>query len=220
MADSDPVLPSTLRPVVEWGATMVKRGMVAEESLRQQTTALTRIAAVLDDGEPADAKSVLDNIEALTTRYALKSGANPGTAKTYRGKAKALLEEYLEYQANPVNYKPRGFTPRGPRKPEAAAGAPAAAPARSEAAPVEATPQAQPPLPVVTPAPSLRSFPLGANGEEFQFALPAAGLSMKDVARITLHLVTYAKDFDPMNRDHVAWFAMAPRDAAQSQHSG
>jgi hypothetical protein len=176
-------------------------------------------------GRTARGAPALDNIEAHTTHYALKSGANPGTAKAYRVKAKAMPEEYLEYEADPVNYKPRAFTHRGPLKAESLATAPASNPARTGPTPIEAAAQVPPPAgaaaPAATPAqPSLRSFPLDAKGEDFRFALPAAGLMMKDVARITLHLVTYAKDFDPMNRDHVAWFAMAPRDAAQSVNSG
>ena len=90
--------------MIEWLAAMGERGMYAGSTVSTRTTALARLASMLSDDEPSDPRSLLENLDGLTRRWATKHQANPNTANTYKSRARSTLREFLEYQEDPTKF--------------------------------------------------------------------------------------------------------------------
>ena len=187
---------ASIEDVCTWLEAKAERGELPSTTARLKCTALRQIVGPIADDEPRDAKYVLENVEALTKRWAtLNSKYKSDTALTYASRVKSALEEYFRWQTAPTTFR---FRP-SPARPEKV---------KAETLPraADVTKTAEPANQPVDGNPSavLRSFPL-PDGREFCFSLPA-NLSETDVRRIGLHLMTYATDWDP--KTPMAAFAM------------
>ncbi len=185
----------TLEQATNWLTDMGKKGIYGGASARIRSTAIEQLATVIGSDEPSDVQSVLDNIGDITDRWATKNHANPSTAQTYRTRAKATLEAFLEYQRDPTGFRPRrkAEASEGTKRPEKKA---AKAP-DSDAADANAPGQG-------------RTYPVSSG--EFWYRLPPNGVTQKDVFRIACHLATLAIDFDPVASSGL--FALAKTEKA------
>ena len=62
-------------------------------------------------------------------------------------------------------------------------------------------------------ATTVRSLPLGGERGEFRFELPEHGLEVRDVMRITFHLITMCDDFDPTVPSQAQFFSIIKRES-------
>ncbi len=171
--------------VIAWAQKMADRGTLDAKTVQLKTNALRQLVSVLDADEHMDLTTIVNNVDHLGKRWAIKNSANPETTRTYIGRARTLLNSFFDYQRDPM-----GFEPQGKKGAAAAASGESARPKRKRKAP--STPEAQPQS---SPSSSFR-FPLG-DGRVFRFDLPAEGINSRDAKRIAYHLMTLANDFDP-----------------------
>jgi hypothetical protein len=178
-----------LGSVKAWLLTMAERGMFPLNSARLRATALEQLKNILGPEEPQEVRYLLDNLDAITARWATKTNAKPETSATYKQRAKRALEDYLQFQTDPTGFRPRvvrlvpdGATKRNP----------------PTAQPRAASASAPPPASPGSAQQSERSYPL-ADGAEFTFRLPARGVTSREVQRIAWHLLTLTTDFDERN---------------------
>jgi len=183
----------TIEDLIKWADSMAARGTLNPESVRQQKTAIRQLTDVLQPDEPQTVAWVHENLDDLGKR---SSNANPKglrTVATYIAKARALLEAFNEWQADPVHFKPRVKGRSGGDEPRKKARV--VEPARASL-PSAAVPSTDLPASPVPGFGELRRMRL-PEGREFAFYLPGQSFSMNDVQRIACHLLTLAEDFDP-----------------------
>lgn len=184
-----------LELVKGWLDAMQERGIFNSNTARLRTTAIEQFSTILADDEPKTVSYMLDNIDSITDRWTRKKNANPETAAAYRSRGKIALEEFLAYQVNPTGFKskarPMGGEKKAPEKEKTSTKAAASPPPVTEVTP---------------PISALLRCPI-SDGESFQYKMPDKGLSVADVQRIALHLLTMAQDFDPSR--HTNFFALA-----------
>jgi hypothetical protein len=184
-----------LEKVKPWLEAMAERGTIQGTTARLRATALDQLTSILAEDEPRVVEWVLEKLDEIAARWATKNNAKAETAQAYKSRAKGALEGFLQYNENPLGFRPTGKAARAksPRK-------------NTERQPSEATPEALGPSPSSTlqaqtnsagAAGLDRSYPLDSNGKEFRFRIPSGGITMRDVQRIGWHLATIATDFDP-----------------------
>jgi hypothetical protein len=213
-------LPSALQPVTAWALQMENKGILSSENARQAITSLSRLVSVLDPSESADPEHVLSTLDAITDRWTRKTAQKPTTAKTYRAKARTLLEQFLSWQRDPVNFKVKASTPRPPRaKAEPVVEAPKdPIPPPTVKSPQETIKFEAPPDEANKSKMRLRSFPL-PNGREIEFREPG-DMEVREIFKFALHLITMAKDFDPFDPAQANWFAMTKSSSQASPTQG
>ncbi|HTA91227.1 MAG TPA: hypothetical protein VK745_16690 [Polyangiaceae bacterium] len=180
-----------------------ERGEIAENSARLKATSIRQLVTVLGEDEPKTAQYVLENIQSIATRWATLNSADAKgeTAKTYESRARSAIESYFEWVRDPKGFKFKRSAPRATpeaKEPKAQ---------KTEAKPTAASPETPAPA-AQAPEQEVRSFPLGAGREAFNFMLPSGGLDVRDVRKIVCHLLTLAKDFDPTVPSHAQVFSI------------
>lgn len=173
---------ASLTDVTHWITKMAERGIYGGSAATNAITAINRMESILGPEEPRTAAYMLEQMDELARRWALKNQGNPNTATTYRARARTAVQDYLSYLRDPTSFQPKSRA-----KDESTVRAPKARPAApSSPAAIPATPASQ----------NLREYPLGADREPFRYLLPP-DMTMRDVRRIAFHLITMASDFDP-----------------------
>jgi hypothetical protein len=189
-------MPATIVPINEinvnaspeevyaWADRSGDRGILNPTTARLKVAALKRILIVLSDEEKLGAQDILNSLDPLVTRLARREGGNPDTLATYRQRAESLLRDFIDYQRDPLGFQSRNAErPAKPdRKVERKKG-----------------PDVEPAIPPTTSTSSTGKryvYPL-ATGREFEYTLPQDGLTMREVKKIALLLISLAKDYDP-----------------------
>jgi hypothetical protein len=204
MAASNPTH-EAIAEIQQWARMMAERGRYPDNTARFRASALGKFVEVLGDEEPRDAGYLLANIEDIGRRWALRTDANPDTAKTYIGRVRGLLEDFLAWKQDPLSFKGRARAagaPKPEQKPKSKADE-----ATKESASTDAASREEQANRKVA---NRRSYPL-RDGREFLFT-PPPDMTVRDVARITLHLLTLAEDFDPTQPAHARMFALVKTD--------
>lgn len=173
--------------VLSWLESMTARGEIASNPARLRASALRAMMSILQPEEPRDTKWLLENIESINRRWAIKTQAKPDTAGAYLSRSKGVLADFLKWQEDPLKFKfaMREVTPT-PKK---------VAPKKPSSAPSN---EITPPPPPVAPKANRRTVPLG-DGREFVFDDPPPGFKRTDVMRIAMNLLTLTEDFDPFD---------------------
>jgi hypothetical protein len=165
---------------------MDEKGIIPSTRAQQSRTAVRVLTEVLGQDEPLDdARWVLDHIDELADRYAIKNSANADTTRTYRSKAASILTAYFQFLENPRS-RPKVAAPRR------------VTPKRVEEDATAANPQ-----------PNDRDLPPGAapteqglhrlrlaEGRYVEFRSPE-DVTTREVRRIAFHLASFAEVFDP-----------------------
>jgi hypothetical protein len=207
----------SIEDVCKWHTAKAQRGEVALVTVRLRVTALNSLTSILGPEEPRDADWLLNNLEDVANRWATKTQANAATARTYMGRAKGALSDFLSWRKEPTKFRFKPSTER-PKRDKGKT--------KMEGAAAEQTPTASPPESDVVPTPEMprpavgeasaaegaerRSFPL-PNRSRFVFELPIDGLTVYDVKRVACHLLTLATDFDPATPSHAEVFSIVNR---------
>jgi len=192
--------------VCSWLEKKSASGEVPQSSARLAITALKQLTTVLVDDEPRDAEHVLENLNAFSARWQNKNPDKRGdTARTYESRARWALEAYRAWKADPTGF--RFNTKRRERADGESRSKKNVAARSSDADGAAATvtnseTSSQSSLP--------RSLPLGAGRGEFRFDAPV-DLQVRDVMRITYHLVTLCEDFDPAAPSQAQLFSVIRR---------
>lgn len=190
---------STLQPfegddadtLIRWLQAMTRRGLYGPNAGRTRVTALQQLLSVLDEDEPRDCTTLLERCDALAERWALRNDVRPATIHSYRRRARAALDEFAQFRADPNGFRARQEKRERKRRRESqrlgsAREASVKPPRRAE----ENAPLATGSTPKLE-----HHYPLDGD-RDFRFALPRE-LTLKDVRRIAAHLETYATDFEP-----------------------
>jgi hypothetical protein len=173
---------ATPEEVFTWAERSGDRGILNPTTAKLKVAALKRILTVLSDEEHLGAEEILGALDQLVTRLARKEGGNPETLSTYKQRAESLLRDFIDYQRDPLGFQARNAErpPKAERKVE-----------RKKVPPTEPVAQAAPPADV-----RRYIYPLG-EGRDFEYVLPPGGLSMREVKKIALLLISLANDYDP-----------------------
>lgn len=173
---------ATPEEVFTWAERSGDRGILNPTTAKLKVAALKRILTVLSDEEHLGAEEILGALDQLVTRLARKEGGNPETLSTYKQRAESLLRDFIDYQRDPLGFQARN------------AERPAKAERKVERKKVPLT------EPVTQAAPPVDGrryiYPLG-EGRDFEYVLPPGGLSMREVKKIALLLISLANDYDP-----------------------
>jgi hypothetical protein len=185
--------PATIEEVLSWVESQASNADMGSAGARVRATAIRQMAEQVAQGEPRDARSVLDNLERLADRWARRhQDAKPITVKTYASKAKTTIEEYFRWASAPAKYDPKKRPAKG--------GRPANGKGESKGRTARMVPQA-PPAPPPPPANhtvtnDVSACNLGAGREPFRYVLPVGGFEVKDAIRVAFHLITMCDDYD------------------------
>jgi hypothetical protein len=168
--------------VFTWADRSGDRGILNPTTAKLKIAALKRILTVLSDEEHLGAEEILSALDQLVTRLARKEGGNPETLSTYKQRAESLLRDFIDYQRDPLGFQARNAErpPKTERKVERRK-TPGTEPAAQTAPPVEGR---------------RYIYPLG-EARDFEYVLPLGGLSMREVKKIALLLISLANDYDP-----------------------
>jgi len=185
--NSEDLVNMTVEQVMEWGEEMARKGMYDSNTSRLFRTGLRSLVSIMDDTEAKDPKSLLDNVESLAERWARATKANPGTMKSYKQRASALLSDFIAYMENPAGFKGRGGS-AGPKKekPEKKDEKRTAGSSTPTAASEEAAGFGS----------AWNTFRL-PNGKVIRYSLPE-DFTIEDLRRYVYHLLPATSDFDPM----------------------
>jgi hypothetical protein len=180
---------------------MGDRGLYPKTTARFRASAVETLTSVLGRDEPQDLSFIFENLDELGKRWATLKDANPKTVATYVSRARTALDDYFQYQDHPSSFQGRRRKTKGKaRKNSSTSNKPEV---RNEA-PHDELPErpsgARPSVP-------LRSFPLEGD-EDFKYALPSAGITVREALRVFYHLVTLARDFDPTDPKQVKIFSL------------
>jgi len=104
-----------IKKIIDWAETMRKRSQYPSSTVSNRIKALKDITSVLAEDEPKDTKSILDGLDDIVHRWAIKIKPTSGTAQSKKSHAKGLLLDYLEFLKNPTGFKP-GRRGRRPKK--------------------------------------------------------------------------------------------------------
>ena len=104
----------TLSELQEWATRNVERGEWSQTERRRQVGALEALMSVLVDDEPSDLGHVLENLDNLMHRWITSGNQNPKTGRTYRGRAKKVIETFLYYKQH-ANMPERKASTRKPK---------------------------------------------------------------------------------------------------------
>lgn len=195
----------TPETVLNWATQKAARFEIPATTARLWANAMNQFVALLDETDPKDPKSLLDNASEICRRYSLKTQGNPETAKSYESRVRSCVSNYLAWKADPTGWrynekeKKKGT---GEAKPKKAA---PEKPVEQVQAPAPAPEQA--PLPRGATGEEMRTYPLGEAGV-FAFVLPSGGITAFDAYKIAMHIATFAKDYDPSGGTHDALRAM------------
>jgi hypothetical protein len=168
--------------VFTWADRSGDRGILNPTTARLKVAALKRILSVLSDEERLGAQEILRLLDNLVTRLARKEGGNPDTLSTYKQRAESLLRDFIDYQRDPLGFSTRN-TER-PAKTERKA-------ERKKVTPPEFAVEQAP-----KQEPRRYAYPL-SDGREFEYVVPPGGLTMREVKKIALLLISLASDYDP-----------------------
>ncbi|HEY3816778.1 MAG TPA: hypothetical protein VGL81_06395 [Polyangiaceae bacterium] len=189
---------ASIDEVISFIDSMAERGELPSSSAVQKNSAIRNMASVLAEDEPRTARYVLANLENISLRWATKNPQFKGsTVKTYESKARAAIEAYFDWKRDPKGFKfERHGAPRAERPKE-------------EKPPKVVAPSAPPPS---NDTSKTFRYPL-PGGREFVYSVPDDGLSVAEVRRIGMHLLTLAKDWEPgMPAGGADAFAVVHRD--------
>lgn len=206
----------SIEDALSWLAKMSERGNIHETPARLAKSAITQLLSVLGPEEPRDPQWVLDNIDNLGTRLCTRDKADSETVKTYVGRAKKQLADYLRYMADPLAFKARPSQPKAKSDEKK----------KRIGTSVESKPEPQP-VPIAAPGPlavttppihgkKIRDFPLG-GGREIVYSFPEK-LTMLELLKFMCHAAPLADDFDVMNPNHQQVFALAKNERTSGQH--
>jgi len=203
----------TVSEVLRWVDAMGERGIFGGASARLRKTAIEQLTSVLADDEPDDVEWVLSQIENLANRWGNKKNANPQTTRTYRSRAQNTMRDYLEFQKNPEGFKPRAKAAKRAgakkkkRNPKTRSDGAAQSVAQRDIAGTASKGSAADSSESPTDSSQYRTYPLG-SGRVIKYTLPPDGITTRDVFRMSLHLLTMAEDFDPLNPEHAQMFSI------------
>lgn len=190
-------MPATIVPITDthvnappdevylWADRSGDRGLLNPTTARLKVAALKRILTVLSEDEQLGAQDILNTLDQLVTRLARKEGGNPETLSTYRQRAESLLKDFVDYQRDPLGFQSR--TSERPAKTERK-------PERKKAT----TPEPNIESATEPEGATLKRYVYPLDGDrEFEYALPVGGLTMREVKKIALLLISLAQDYDP-----------------------
>jgi len=198
----------TPETVLNWAAQKAARYEIPGTTARLWANAMRQFVALLDDTDPKDPKSLLENATEICRRYSLKTQGNPETAKSYESRVRSCVSNYLAWKADPSGWRYREKEKKAKASSDAkvAKKKPAGENPAEPVASVPAAEAAQPepdnaPLPRGASGEEMRTYPLGESGV-FAFVLPEGGITSFEAYKIAMHIATFAKDYDPSGKTH------------------
>ena len=204
----------TIDDVARWCDLAAEKGYYPANSARLYKTALQQMASVLSADEPHSPEWVLEHLDELAGRYANKQMPTQATLRTYLGKARTLLSDFVEFKRNPVAFKPRGRASTGTASAtKETKKTTKNAPATESTAPPAESPATTPEVSTTAPRarlPIARDYPLG-GGRTIHFSLPDDGVTFAEVKKFAMHMLTLATDFDLSDPDQVEVLSLVRR---------
>ncbi len=187
--------------VLKFADDMADRGEYNASACKNFKTALAQLIRLRTDAEPKDVRWTLDHVDDLGRRWGVKNGAKPLTIRTYVMRARNVLDDYLRYMADPMNFKGRSkpaANPDGAAKPKKKGASGTPAPATAQAT-VDTPPIAPP---AFTKAPAWSTSVPGEYGD-FKVQAPTdengrPKYTRSDVLRLAMHLLPLAVDMSPV----------------------
>jgi hypothetical protein len=85
---------------------VAKKGLMAPATAHARKAALGKVLGILNEEEAQDITSL--NLDDAMTRFGNLQGKNytPASLNTYKSRAKAALDDFASYVANPLAFKP------------------------------------------------------------------------------------------------------------------
>lgn len=204
---------ATIDDARAWLVAMTDKGKFTQVAGKYRVASLDALASLLGPDDGRSAQVLLANVESLANDWARKNTADGKTARNIRGSVRTSLETFLAYLEDPVKAQAKLDALATPRKAkEKAEVAESKSPELPLGSPVPPAPAAA----SATPQPvrsELRSYPLG-DGRTIQFTVPE-NFRLRELAKFSCHMATYAVDFDPNRPTQGTVVAMVKVDDAQ-----
>jgi hypothetical protein len=151
------------------------KGLMNKTTASARKAAANRVLGVLDEVEASDV-SQLDLDDVMTRFHHLEgSKFKPQSLNTYKSRLKSVIEDFLRYQRDPMNFKPNGQS-SGRRTPDRARASDSPAPLRHESVrrSSEQTVEAPPASVSILPIPIRADLTIKVQGLPFDLTVGEA----------------------------------------------
>ncbi|MER8703922.1 MULTISPECIES: hypothetical protein [unclassified Mesorhizobium] len=102
------VKPRSREALLEFLDYLARKGLLNKTTANARKAAAGKVLALLDEVEASDLAEV--DLDRLMHRFSNISGGNytPGSLNTYKSRVKSSVEDFLNYQDNPMTFKVGG----------------------------------------------------------------------------------------------------------------
>ncbi|MER8507034.1 hypothetical protein [Mesorhizobium sp. M0199] len=102
------VRPRSREALLEFLDYLARKGLLNKTTANARKAAAGKVLALLDDTEAADLANV--DLDHLMHRFSNIAGGDytPGSLNTYKSRIKSSVEDFLNYQDNPMTFKVGG----------------------------------------------------------------------------------------------------------------
>jgi hypothetical protein len=85
---------------------LAKKGLMNKATAQARKAAANMVLGILDENEAQDVTSI--DLDRLFTRYINLAGSNykPESLNVYKGRLRAAIEDFTNYQRDPMNFRP------------------------------------------------------------------------------------------------------------------
>ncbi|RWN21556.1 MAG: hypothetical protein EOR94_09375 [Mesorhizobium sp.] len=100
--------PRSREALLEFLDYLARKGLLNKTTANSRKAAAGKVLALLDDAEAADLANV--DIDHLMHRFSNIAGSDytPGSLNTYKSRIKSAVDDFLNYQENPMTFKVGG----------------------------------------------------------------------------------------------------------------
>lgn len=155
-------------------------------------------------------RGIISSIASSFHTPATKARSSPGVMSCLSAyslaRARWCLEMHKQWEADPVRFRfpeakerPKSLKSDSPKRAD-----------RKHQKPEAQEPANDAGVPTPAPKAGFRTFPLG-DGREVVFSLPNEP-TIRELKKYMLHILTFAKDFDPTEPGHAQLYALARRE--------
>jgi len=100
--------PRSREALLEFLDYLARKGLLNKTTANARKAAAGKVLALLDDGEAEDIGKV--DLDEIMHRFSNLEGANytPASLNTYKSRIKSAVDDFLNYQQNPMTFKVGG----------------------------------------------------------------------------------------------------------------
>jgi hypothetical protein len=98
--------------LVKWIGDMGRKGYFPRSTVGNRVRAIKNVEGVLEENEKGNLDTLLKNVDSIVDRWATLTNAVPSSIQPTKSHLKGLVQDYINYQANPGSFRRGAGKPR------------------------------------------------------------------------------------------------------------